>query len=101
MCPNHFLPLPVLFPLPRIPFHPPHTSPITWLTLIFFIFYFLVTPRGMQDLSSPTRGRISAPLQWKLDHQEIPTLAYVLRLNSDVTSFKKLSLGYPYSLFPG
>ena len=30
-----------------------------------FFFFFLATPHGMQDLSSPTRDRNCAPLRWK------------------------------------
>ena len=56
-----------------------HTPPakancVAWLggknfCLFFFVFvflgFFLSIPRGLRDLSSPTRDRIQAPQQWK------------------------------------
>ena len=45
---------------------------VSWTLLAFakftsnsFFFFFLATPHGMQDLSSPTRDQNCAPLQWK------------------------------------
>ena len=32
----------------------------------FYLFIYLAATRGMQDLSSPTKDQIRAPLQWKL-----------------------------------
>ena len=38
---------------------------LNWF-LYKYLFIYLAATRGMQDLSSPTRGQIHAPLQWKL-----------------------------------
>ena len=36
-----------------------------WVVWFVLVFGFLAIPHGLRDLSSPTRDRTHAPLQWK------------------------------------
>ena len=79
------------------------STPTNCLLLPFFIFFLLVTLRGIWDLSSPTRDRTSPPALETLNHwtsREIPFFLilwyYIFKCNFAVPYMYTYSICYSF-----